>query len=281
MLIYGGLGNQLFQFAFGESLKICYEDLDIKYIDLTKYAKTKRKWELGFLNIKPYDVNKIEIYYIFLERFINSKLNKINSNFRYFGIINENKHKYMQDFLNKKRSFILDGYWQSEKYFYNNQIKIKNILNSKNKNSSIKNSKSKYQRVAVHIRLGDYVTTSEGKKVHLVCNFEWYKNAISYLKDLNKELKFTIFSDDKDIVKTEFRNFENLEINESDYSNSAYIDLYKMAKYDHFIISNSTYSWWASYLGEKENSKIIAPKYWRNNLKTKEISLYRHNWILL
>ena len=281
MLIYGGLGNQLFQFAFGESLKISYEDLDIKYIDLTKYAKTKRKWELGFLNIKPYDISKGEIYYIFLKRFINSKFNKINSNFRHFGIINENKHKYMQDFLNKKRSFILDGYWQSEKYFYNNQIKIKNILNSKNKNSSIKNSKSKYQRVAVHIRLGDYVKTSEGKKVHLVCNFEWYKNAISYLKDLNKELKFTIFSDDKDIVKTEFRNFENLEINESDYSNSAYIDLYKMAKYDHFIISNSTYSWWASYLGEKENSKIIAPKYWRNNLKTKEISLYRHNWILL
>ena len=54
-----------------------------------------------------------------------------------------------------------------------------------------------------------------------------------------------------------------------------------MAKYDHFIISNSSYSWWASYLGEKENSKIKAPKYWYKNIKTKEIPLYRKNWILL
>ena len=54
ILIYGGLGNQLFQLAFGEALKISYKNKDLKNIDLTKYAKTKRKWELGFLNIKPY-----------------------------------------------------------------------------------------------------------------------------------------------------------------------------------------------------------------------------------
>ena len=281
ILIYGGLGNQLFQLAFGESLKITNNDLDIKYIDLTQYARTKRKWELGFLNIKPFDVSKREISNIFLKRIINSKLSKFNYNFPYFGIINEKQNKYIQDFLKKEQSFILDGYWQSEEYFYNNKIDIKTMLNANKKKFSIKNRKSKYQRVAVHIRLGDYIYTSEGIKNHLVCNFEWYKNAINYLKDFNKELKFTVFSDNKELVKNEFKNFKNLEINDSNYSKAAYDDLYEMAKYDHFIISNSSYSWWASYLGEKENSKIIAPKYWSKNLKTKEFSLYRENWILL
>ena len=278
ILIYGGLGNQLFQLAFGESLKITYNNVNIKYIDLTKYAYTKRQWELDFLNIKPLSISKREIYTIFFKRFINSKF---NSNFLYFGIVNEKQHKYIQNCLKKNRDFILDGYWQSEKYFYNNKFDIKTFLNSKNKNFSIKNRDSKNQKVAVHIRLGDYKNTLEGRKNHLVCNFEWYKNAIIYLKSVNKDLKFTVFSDDKELVKKEFRNFENLEINDSDYSNSAYKDLFEMTKYDHFIISNSSYSWWASYLGEKENSKIIAPKYWFKNLKTREVPLYRENWILL
>ena len=281
MRIYGGLGNQLFQLAYGESLKIAHNNVNIKYIDLTKYAKTKRKWELGFLNIKPFNISKREIYSIFFKRFINSKVNKFNSNFQYFGIINEKQNKYIQNYLEKNINFILDGYWQSEKYFNDNKFYIKTFLNSKNKNFSTKNRDSKNQKVAVHIRLGDYNNTFEGKKNHLVCNFEWYKNAIIYLKGLNKDLKFTIFSDDKELVKNEFRNFKNLEINNSDYSNSAYKDLFEMTKYDHFIISNSSYSWWASYLGEKENSKIIAPKYWLKNFKTKEIPLYRENWILL
>ena len=281
MLIYGGLGNQLFQLAYGESLKIAHNNVNIKYIDLTKYAKTKRKWELGFLNIKPFNISKREIYSIFFKRFINSKVNKFNFNFQYFGIINEKQNKYIQNYLEKNINFILDGYWQSEKYFNDNKFYIKTFLNSKNKNFSTKNRDSKNQKVAVHIRLGDYNNTFEGKKNHLVCNFEWYKNAIIYLKGLNKDLKFTIFSDDKELVKNEFRNFKNLEINNSDYSNSAYKDLFEMTKYDHFIISNSSYSWWASYLGEKENSKIIAPKYWLKNFKTKEIPLYRENWILL
>ncbi len=54
-----------------------------------------------------------------------------------------------------------------------------------------------------------------------------------------------------------------------------------MATFDHFIISNSSYSWWASYLGEKENSIIIAPKYWYKDKKTKEMPLFRKNWTLL
>ena len=159
MLVYGGLGNQLFQLALGESLKISYRNIEVKYVDLTKYATTKRKWELDFLNIKPNRISKEELSSIFLKRFISSKLNKFNSNNVYFGIINEKKYKYIEDCSSKNKSFILDGYWQSEEYFYNNKSDIKNILRIQNKKFSKKNRESKYQTVAVHIRLGDYINT--------------------------------------------------------------------------------------------------------------------------
>ena len=280
VLIYGGLGNQLFQFAFGESLKFTYNKLEVKYIDLTKYASTKRIWELGFLKICPQIISKREIASIFFRRIINAQFNKFSPKFLYFGIINENQYEYIDKYLKKSRSFIIDGYWQSEQYFLSHEFEIKKTLNKDSK-LSITNQKSKNQKVAVHIRLGDYINSKEGIENHLVCNIDWYKKAINYLKDYNEKLHFTIFSDNKDLLKNEFKNFSNLEINQSDYSKDAYEDLYEMAKYDHFIISNSSYSWWASYLGEKENSKIIAPKYWYKNKKTKELPLFRKNWTLL
>ena len=280
ILIYGGLGNQLFQFAFGESLKITYKKLEVEYIDLTQFASTKRIWELGFLKINPQIISKREITTIFFRRIINAQLNKFSSKFLYFGIINENQYEYIHEYLNKGRSFIIDGYWQSEEYFLKHKNDIKNILNINSKHKTNK-EKRKYQKVAVHIRLGDYINSKQGINNHLVCDINWYKKAINYLKDYDNEFLFTVFSDNKEIIKNQFKNYTNLEINQSDYSKNAYEDLYEMATFDHFIISNSSYSWWASYLGEKENSIIIAPEYWYKDKKTKEISLFRKNWTLL
>ncbi len=247
---------------------------------MTKYYSTKRVWELGFLNVNSDRANKLEILFIFLKRILNSKFNKFFNKFIFLGIINETQYEYIPEYIKMRKSFLIDGYWQSEEYFSKNKKSIKTFLNLKIK-GLIKRNKSNCETVAVHIRLGDYVNTSYGINNHLICNIEWYKYAISYLKGINRNLKFTIFSDDKDFVKNEFSNFENLEIYNSDYSKNAYQDLLEMTNYDHFIISNSSYSWWASYLGEKNNTKIIAPKYWYKNVKTNKISIFRKNWILL
>ena len=67
-----------------------------------------------------------------------------------------------------------------------------------------------------------------------------YKKSINYLKEFNSELKFTIFSDDKKIIESEFSDYKDLEIYDSDYSKSAYEDLYEMSNYDHFI--NNTFN---------------------------------------
>ena len=55
----------------------------------------------------------------------------------------------------------------------------------------------------------------------------------------------------------------------------------RMSICDHFIISNSSYSWWASYVGENESSYVVAPKYWYPKKLTSKLGIYRSNWILL
>ena len=236
-------GIHLHQYKYF-SLKITYKKLDVKYIDLTQFATTKRNWELGFLKINPQRISKREITTIFFRRIINTQLNKFSSKFLYFGIINENQYEYIHEYLNKGKSLIIDGYWQSEEYFLKHKVDIKNILNINSKTLSNKENR-KYQKVAVHIRLGDYINSKQGINNHLVCDINWYKKAINYLKDYDNEFLFTIFSDNKELIKNQFKNYTNLEINQSDYSKNAYEDLYEMATFDHFIISNSSYSWWA------------------------------------
>ncbi len=280
ILIFGGLGNQLFQVAFCESLKLSYENLNIEYIDFTSFYSTKRKWELGFLNIYPKKIKKKEIYSILIKRFLNSKINKVSPRALNFSIFKEDQYDDLLKVINSKSNFIIDGYWQSEKYFALHKEQIKKIIKSTyfNENNNIP---PKIQRVAVHIRRGDYVNTKEGRETHLVCNVKWYLNAIAYLNQLRKNLKFTVFTDDEKFVEKVFIRHKNVEIFSSNPLDNANIDLYEMSKYDHFIISNSSFSWWASFLGEKDWSIIIAPKYWFKDKETKNMPLFRDKWVLL
>ena len=280
ILIFGGLGNQLFQVAFGESLKLSYVNLKIEYIDLTSFYSTKRKWELDFLNIYPKKIKKKELYSILIKRLLNKKINKFSPFTLNLSIFKEDQYEYLLKAINSKTNFIIDGYWQSEKYFAIHKEQIKKLLNTSY--SIEKNTKPpQLQRVAVHIRRGDYVNTRKGRETHFVCDINWYLNAISHLNQLKENLQFTIFTDDEKFVKHVFFKYKNVAIFHSNPLHNSNVDLLEMSKYDHFIISNSSFSWWASFLGEKDWSIIIAPKYWFKDKETKNIPIFRDKWILL
>ncbi len=279
VLFFGGLGNQLFQLALAKSLKKKYLDFNFELIDLTSYAKVKREWELGFLGVKGKKINKFQYSILKIKILINKKLLQYGIKKNIFNIIDESQY---DQFLTKKylnRSIIFDGYWQSEKYFRSNKNEIKSIILGKDfiKDKDIKNNDS----VALHIRLGDYLDFNISKKNHLVCDFEWYLKAINFLCKKNSNFKFVIFTDDPDYVKFNFKLPSNIKFIISEKNSEPYIDLLRISNFKHFIISNSSYSWWASYLGEEENSFVVAPKYWYPKRLTSELEIYRSNWILL
>ncbi len=279
VLFFGGLGNQLFQLALAKTLKEKWINSEVDLIDLTSYAPVKREWALDYLGEMPKKLNKLAYIILKVKRFLNQKLTRLGILKNFFNVLNEKQFDNLNSKKLKNHSIKLDGYWQAEKFFFESRTSIKRNYLEYRKN--LKNIYEDSETVALHIRLGDFVDFNSSRKKHFVCDFNWYLKAINYLHTKNNNLKFIVFTNDHFYLKEKFifPSYVNFYISEE--KNKAHIDMLKMSFCNHFIISNSSYSWWASYLGEKENSIIIAPKYWYPSQLTEKLDIYRSNWILL
>ncbi|MEN2284143.1 alpha-1,2-fucosyltransferase [Algoriphagus sp. SE2] len=285
--VYGGLGNQMFQYALSCVLNSKGVASRISFRDFFFY-----KHHNGF------DLSRA--FYLDLDAFGRLKLHVLNfgsafwslsivqkilfKSFQLYSFLFENIKKEKKEFSFDEEIFNVSnsrlvGTWQSIKYFEGHEellrdkFKFKDPLDSINKNLSeeIKNNNS----VAVHIRRGDY-TKSEWRNSHLVIDGpEYYLNAI---RELTLELSnpvFYFFSDDIDWAKSNFKdsNFKFIEHNNNDKS---YLDMYLMSLCSNFIIANSTFSWWAAWLASNPKKIVFVPKPWIKGLNTPEI--YPDNW---
>ena len=279
VLFFGGLGNQLFQLALAKTLEIKYPNVKFDYIDLTGFQHIKRTWSLSELSIKRKNISKFSNLLLNIKRIINRKLPLIPIRILFFNVINESKYKYIERNPKKYNYFVLDGYWQSEKYFLENKKYLINQFLKPRLN--LINQYTSFKTVALHIRIGDYVHNKLSKKNHFVCDFNWYQKAINYLYKINNNYKFILYTDDYDYVKTNYIFDQKYEIIIPEVTDNDYINLMHMTYCDHFIISNSSYSWWASYLGENNESITIAPKYWLPDVLTSRMPIFRSNWVLI
>ena len=134
--------------------------------------------------------------------------------------------------------------------------------------ADIKQSES----VCVHIRLGDYLKYAA---IYDVLVPDYYEKGIEYIKNKVREPKFFVFSDEPDKAKLRLAFLENAVF--INHHNPGYEDLRLMMNCKHFIIPNSTFSWWAQYLCRNPNKIVIAPKKWFNGLPYCDILM--ENWI--
>lgn len=156
--------------------------------------------------------------------------------------------------LDRNYNYDFCGFFQSEKYFKNNELEIRNQFDFL---PSIKERCSDLLDVmqisiALHIRRGDYL---EQPSHHVNLNLDYYKEALSYFE---KDRKVIVFSDDVEWCKKQ-------EIFDEPrfficHSSSGPNHLYLMSNCSDFIIANSSFSWWGAYLANR--GKVIAPKSW-------------------
>jgi hypothetical protein len=292
--IAGGLGNQMFHYALYRSLMCSGANVSF---DISWYSLIPRKphetFKLNYFKIKELkiiDFNEC-IKMIDLMIFCNfslpdlESLIKSNLSFKYkilvivkkivcrivkqFTISYRIKRSHIVEnkghsisFYNKKGVY-LQGNFQSYKIFSS----IREILLS---DFSFDFELSTYMKkiiedialhnsVSVHIRRRDYV----GVKEFDVCSIHYYLNSINYLKSKYMDLKFYLFSDDKDWVKTTFSFLESYcIIDTSSEKYSDYCDLFLMTKTDHNIIANSSFSWWGAWLNQNPDKMVVVPEQW-------------------
>lgn len=238
--VKGGLGNQLFQIAATYALAI--RNNDICGFDLSD------------------------------NKYKNNILSKVNSvkNFKPFGFYDESNFYYKK--IKYSKNMILNGYFQSEKYFLDFKEEIINLFVISNENVKIINDYLPVGKsiTSVHVRRGDY-------KQHLdyfhLCDINYFNKCMELIGD-----SFFIFiSDDINWCKENFGNNSNCFFPNF---NSDVLDFTLMTICDNNIMSNSTFSWWGSYLNK--NSKVYAPKKWFNFKGPVDVSdLYRSEWILV
>ena len=178
------------------------------------------------------------------------------------------------------------GYFQNAGYFSSysdiirNELRVKanaglNSFKPADANFKVYSAIIRSESVCVHVRRGDYIGSSVSDNI---CDAAYFKRGIMYIKEHIQNPIFFVFSDSPDaahsILKCNDANF--VFVNNG---NRAHEDLMLMYSCKHFIISNSSFSWWAQYLGNFEKKMVIAPKRWNRN--DSERSLYLNNWILL
>lgn len=175
------------------------------------------------------------------------------------------------------KNFYGFGYFQSEKYFERIKNLIKNEVQRKDElRSELKGYVERIEKsnsVCLSIRMGDYLNNP----VLGVCTQDYYKRAIEVIYKLYPDACIFVYSDDIDAVMRTF-SFKNKVISEPKGSSETEKLAY-MSKCKHFIISNSSFSWWAQYMGKYERKTVIAPTKW-----TKvpcPCDIYQDKWVLI
>lgn len=188
-----------------------------------------------------------------------------------YQIYNEKSYSFNE--IQENKGIDLMGYFQSEKYFKHCEKEIRNLLKP---SEIIKNKIKPFDKFlsgntcAVHIRRGDYITLN---KYHNNLSMDYYKTAMSRIK----ADKYLVFSDDIEWCKSNITGHNITYIDSGD----EIVDFFIMIKCKNFIIANSSYSWWASWLCDYSKKRIIAPfknQWFTEYNKINVDDLYMSNW---
>jgi len=251
--VCGGLGNQLFCIAAG--LAYCYK-YDLK---LFLYPTP---------NSRPYYWDNLLIKF---KKFI------IETNEPIMNLYQEPSFSFIEIPPNHDG---ISGYFQSLEYFKNVEFIMKNCIVFNELEHLEKLMIDKYgsifhnQSVIVHARRGDYL---EKVSTHNPLPDSYYINSLIEIKKYVENPFFILLSDDYNYWNESiiFKNENFVIVHESEE-----ISLYLMTRCKHFIIANSTFSWWGAYLAK--SITVIAPKDWFGSEGPQNWQdIYCENWICM
>ena len=276
----GGLGNQMFQYAFYLKLKSLGKE--VKMDDFTCYGPGERKKMLDIFGVS-YDRMTQEEYIrmtdsdLRLSHRIRRKLTgRKNLSYR------EKWFNFDPEILVREPA-LFEGYFQTEKYFADIKEQVREAFVFRNLELS-ENMKEWERRItsgtaiSVHIRRGDYLLPKNSYLFEGICDDAYYEKAIAFMKEKYPDAVFFFFSNDPAWVKEHYQD-ETYFVVEGNDEDAGYVDMYLMSQCRHHILANSSFSWWGAWLNPHEDKTIAAPKGWLNgkdcsDIYTKEMIIF-------
>jgi hypothetical protein len=181
----------------------------------------------------------------------------------------------------KARDMLLYGYFQSEAYFAAQRDAVRAELRTKTPPDAAGQALAAQidaaaQPVCMHVRRGDYQNPENAALQ--VCTPEYYTRAAAWVRKILPQAQLFIFSDDLPWAQA-LLDTAGLPTVFALGARSAAQELALMQRCRHFVLSNSTFSWWAQYLGDAPHKMVFAPSRWYANQK--QTALYQKDWKLI
>lgn len=278
----------MFQYAFAKasSMRMGVEfalDLSDKTLNIHQGYELKRVFGLEAKIATTRDLNAL----LGLSRF--TPIRRIVKSFGFekyltANIVKEPSFKFSQNIPGRSDNKYFDGYWQSEKYFVDASMQIRNDFSFVSPldviNSEITNKILHFNSVSLHIRRGDYVQNAKVAEVHGMATLDYYTAAIEHIAQHVASPYFFIFSDDINWVRSNLNLDYAHDFIEHNRGSDSYNDMRLMSYCKHNIIANSSFSWWAAWLNSNEEKIVIAPNKWFNNDTSTE-DLIPKSWVTL
>lgn len=269
--LWGGLGNQLFQYSFGQYIE--KRNREKVFYDVSSFGTSDQLRKLEICSLIP-DLSLKNVYF--------TQYTGVKN--RLFRVLFQFTNTYISekdfdfDFLeNSKGKILLQGYWQDKMYAeYLPWQRVVNEWKMPDALQGIENAiRSTDIPISLHVRRGDYFS-SKNIGVYGVCTEEYYEQAIDRVESAVEGNKlFFIFSDDIQWVKDHV-SLPKSTVFVPNYKVSQFAYIYLMSLCKINIISNSTFSWWGAYLNQHSDKFIIAPSRWT---LTSDETLALDSWI--
>lgn len=263
----GGLGNQIFEYAFYLSVKDKYPHDKIYGV----YNRSSfQEHAGGFELTKVFNVS-LPPTSIFAKLIMNIIL-ACNKYIKPTKI-------YCHNLISPNYEAILFNAHKMNKAFYNNRkewISFKNIeLTGRNKD--VIDQMRKKDSVSIHVRRGDFLSSKYAAKHAGVATEEYYSKAIKLVVERFGNPTFFVFSDDIAWCR------ENLGLQDAIYvdwnkGKDSFIDMYLMSNSKANIIANSTFSYWGAYFNDF-TSFVIYPEKWKNSESKGFLDIFPDSWI--
>ena len=264
--LLGGLGNQLFQI----------------FTTISYAVKTKEK--MVFLNSESIGKGITKIRNTYWTNLLYKLKPFLSTDFPNYVIIRENGFTFkdiISEINNKKNNnnICLYGYFQSYKYFQNNNELICRLLNIEKQKETVSKTITDFHlqnTVSMHFRISDYKFLPN---VYSILTYEYYEKALEYIQNQNFIfLHILFFCEDEDLedvniiieqLKLKFPNnsFSRVQNTLKDWE-----QMLLMSCCNYNIIANSSFSWWGAYLNSISDKIVCYPENWFvNNTDTKDL----------
>tara|TARA_R110002049_G_scaffold46487_1_gene135142 strand:- start:88475 stop:89326 length:852 start_codon:yes stop_codon:yes gene_type:complete len=264
----GGLGNQLFQYAAARALAL---RSDARLILDTTFYRSRRHRDLE-LDAFPIQADGV---------LSSGTLSKLVRKFVAKSDGYREPHFHFDPQLTQLNPpVVLDGYFQSERYFNDQAPTIRGDLRCpepvddqiRQLGQRIRDSGA----TSLHVRRGDYVTNKNASGTFCTCTMDYYRNAMERIPG---DDPVYVFSDDLAWAKENLPPVKNLIFAESDRARRGLDDLWLMTHARNHIIANSTFSWWGAWLADSQDGLTIAPVHWFVDESTNDRDLIPAHWI--